>query len=189
MLEKGHLLENWKKHLATVVAVTLCILFGIMAFIFYGAASENKEKCKDLQESIETISQEKEELENDLYTLNNNYEDIIAKHKNCDATISDLKARIEQLNGTIDNLNAQIEELKNPEPETTSSQPAAVSGGVKFQGGAAEDTGGDIETVYWTPKGKVYHSTQDCPSLGRLKTILSGTIAESGKSRGCKVCY
>ena len=49
-----------------------------------------------------------------------------------------------------------------------------------------QNTGG---TVYWTPNGEVYHSTKDCPSLGRSKTILSGTISESGKSRPCKNCY
>lgn len=41
-----------------------------------------------------------------------------------------------------------------------------------------QNTGG---TVYWTPNGEVYHSTKDCPSLGRSKTILSGSISESGK--------
>lgn len=45
------------------------------------------------------------------------------------------------------------------------------------------------ETVYWTPNGELYHSTPDCPSLGRSKTIYNGTIAESGKSRPCKNCY
>ena len=49
-----------------------------------------------------------------------------------------------------------------------------------------QNTGG---TVYWTPNGEVYHSTKDCPSLGLSKTILSGSISESGKSRPCKNCY
>lgn len=44
-------------------------------------------------------------------------------------------------------------------------------------------------TVYWTPNGEVYHSTSSCPSLSRSKTVLSGSIAESGKSRTCKNCY
>ena len=44
-------------------------------------------------------------------------------------------------------------------------------------------------TVYWTPNGEVYHSTPDCPSLGRSKTINSGTFSQSGKSRPCKNCY
>ena len=44
-------------------------------------------------------------------------------------------------------------------------------------------------TVYWTPGGSVYHSTRECPTLSRSKIIYSGTISQSGKSRGCKVCY
>lgn len=44
-------------------------------------------------------------------------------------------------------------------------------------------------TVYWTPYGKVYHSTKDCPTLSRSRTIYSGPISECPKSRGCYVCY
>lgn len=46
--------------------------------------------------------------------------------------------------------------------------------------------------VYWTPGGEKYHSTQDCPSLARSSTILSGSISEaqaSGKSEPCKNCH
>ena len=44
-------------------------------------------------------------------------------------------------------------------------------------------------TVYWTPNGKSYHTTKDCSTLSRSKTILSGTIAESGKSDPCDRCH
>lgn len=43
-------------------------------------------------------------------------------------------------------------------------------------------------TVYWVPSGKVYHYSENCSTLKRSKTIYSGTISESGKSRACKVC-
>ncbi|MBQ9179337.1 MAG: Ig-like domain-containing protein [Firmicutes bacterium] len=43
-------------------------------------------------------------------------------------------------------------------------------------------------TVYWTPYGKVYHSTRDCPTLSRSRTILSGPLSKCPKSRGCYVC-
>ncbi len=43
--------------------------------------------------------------------------------------------------------------------------------------------------VYWTPNGSVYHRTKYCSTLSRSKIIYSGTISQSGKSRGCKVCY
>lgn len=44
-------------------------------------------------------------------------------------------------------------------------------------------------TVYWTPSGEVYHSTSECPTLSRSRTIYSGSVSESGKSRKCKVCF
>lgn len=43
-------------------------------------------------------------------------------------------------------------------------------------------------TVYWVPNGEVYHTSRNCSSLSRSKTILSGTISESGKPRKCKKC-
>ena len=43
-------------------------------------------------------------------------------------------------------------------------------------------------TVYWTPSGGVYHFSSSCPTLSRSKTVYSGTVSESGKSRACKVC-
>lgn len=44
-------------------------------------------------------------------------------------------------------------------------------------------------TVYWTPNGKSYHSTKSCPTLSRSKTILSGTVAQSGKKDSCDRCH
>jgi len=45
------------------------------------------------------------------------------------------------------------------------------------------------EVVYWTPNGKSYHTTSSCSTLSRSKTILQGTIAESGKSDPCDRCH
>lgn len=44
-------------------------------------------------------------------------------------------------------------------------------------------------TVYWTPNGKSYHTTKDCSTLSRSKTILEGTLEESGKSDPCDRCH
>lgn len=48
---------------------------------------------------------------------------------------------------------------------------------------------GNAEEVFWTPKGKSYHRTKDCSTLSRSKTVLSGTISESGKYDPCDRCY
>lgn len=52
----------------------------------------------------------------------------------------------------------------------------------------AQSTAG---TVYWVSDGEVYHSSQNCRTLKRSNpsSIRSGTVAESGKSRPCKVCH
>jgi len=42
--------------------------------------------------------------------------------------------------------------------------------------------------VYWTPKGKSYHYTKNCPTLSRSKTILSGQLSECPKSDPCDRC-
>ena len=44
--------------------------------------------------------------------------------------------------------------------------------------------------VYITPKGEVYHSTQQCASLSRSKTINSLTLGEAVTNgrRPCKIC-
>lgn len=43
--------------------------------------------------------------------------------------------------------------------------------------------------VYWTPNGNSYHTTKSCSTLSRSKTILEGTIQESGKNDPCDRCY
>lgn len=46
----------------------------------------------------------------------------------------------------------------------------------------------ESQTVYWTPGGSVYHSSESCPSLAKSENVKSGTVKESGKSRPCKKC-
>jgi len=42
--------------------------------------------------------------------------------------------------------------------------------------------------VYWTPKGKSYHYSKNCPTLSRSKTILEGPLSECPKSDPCDRC-
>ncbi|HGM3509212.1 TPA: ComEC/Rec2 family competence protein [Clostridioides difficile] len=52
-----------------------------------------------------------------------------------------------------------------------------------------QNTSNSAEVVYFTPKGKSYHSTKNCSGLSRSKKILSGTITESKKNDPCDICY
>lgn len=45
------------------------------------------------------------------------------------------------------------------------------------------------EVVYYTKSGEVYHRDRNCSSFKNSKQVNQGSIAESGKSRGCKRCY
>lgn len=52
----------------------------------------------------------------------------------------------------------------------------------------AKKTSSGGGTVYWVASGKVYHTSRNCPTLKRSRTVYSGSISKSGKSRACKVC-
>lgn len=54
--------------------------------------------------------------------------------------------------------------------------------------GNSSGSGGAAGTVYWTPSGSVYHTNSSCSTLSRSRTILNGSISDSGKPRACKVC-
>ena len=98
-------------------------------------------------------------------------------------TIEKLDSKIVTLQETIEERDNQISDLKSQlssnQSRNSSSSSSSFDDDSNYAGG----------TVYWVPNGKVYHSTPNCSTLSRSKTIYSGTISESGKSRGCKRCY
>lgn len=53
----------------------------------------------------------------------------------------------------------------------------------------SQSSANSSEIVYWTPNGKSYHTTKNCSTLSRSKTILEGTIQESGKHDPCDRCH
>ena len=56
---------------------------------------------------------------------------------------------------------------------------------------AAASSDVSLSTVYWTPKGKSYHSTRNCATLKRSKTILEGSLSDAlaaNKKDPCDVC-
>lgn len=51
--------------------------------------------------------------------------------------------------------------------------------------------GATTTVVYCTPKGKCYHSTRNCKTLAKSKTIREIDIdtARAKNLKACKVCY
>ena len=79
------------------------------------------------------------------------------------------------------------------EPETTAEQSNTTSKTVEItEPSVSEDPAEAVyEVVYWTEGGSVYHITDQCSTLRRSKTILSGTVEEAlnaKKERPCKTC-
>lgn len=106
---------------------------------------------------------------------------------------SEAQEKISQLESTI--------ETYRQEQESSQSQGSTGYGSPSAQTSNDSVTGWDTSSeyvpepeggiVYWTPNGKSYHSTQNCTTLKRSKTIRSGTVSEaiaSGHGDPCNVC-
>lgn len=88
------------------------------------------------------------------------------------------------LNGNVIN-----DEFDNINPDDTYDTSSAGTSDNTTSVVAPAATASDGSTVYWTPNGKSYHTTPECSTLSRSKTILSGTLSESGKSDPCDRCH
>lgn len=84
-----------------------------------------------------------------------------------------------------------------PTPEPTPAPTAAPTQVPATQAPAAAvvpvpaTNADNSQTVYWTPNGKSYHFDQNCSTLSRSKTILSGTLQQAldaGKTDPCDIC-
>lgn len=106
------------------------------------------------------------------YTINGNVINDEFDNINPDEYNSSLESNTSNnnLKGTNSNANNIVNNSDNSTNESQSSSDSS-------------------EIVYWTPNGKSYHTTKDCSTLSRSKTILNGTISESGKNDPCDRCH
>ncbi|MDB1969408.1 DNA/RNA non-specific endonuclease [Clostridium tertium] len=93
-----------------------------------------------------------------------------------------------------DEYNASLESNTSTNNSTSSSNGTANNSSTSNNTATNEssNTQSNISSsgiVYWTPKGGSYHTRKSCPTLSRSKTILEGTIQESGKSDPCDKCH
>lgn len=104
------------------------------------------------------------------------------------ATVDDEKAKLEELQGQLDTLQAERDSLLQQVDAKKLQEEKAAEEAENRRIQAEKNSAGTSRIVYWTPGGKVYHLTLDCPTLKRSKNIHSGSVSASGKSRCCKVC-
>lgn len=88
------------------------------------------------------------------------------------------------INDEFDNVNPD-EYNANLESNTSSNNSTPVSN----ESSNAQSSTNNSKTVYWTPGGKSYHTTKSCSTLSKSKTILEGTIEQSGKNDPCDKCH
>lgn len=162
-----------------VVFVSLTIIFiSLAAFLYFKYVSPMGEMKQVMNEKLE-LEDDKKKLQNEIDECHEQIERV----KSINASVDETNEKLERENF---DLTEQIQNLQAQE-HTEYNSMAQVSSSSDNVGTEEDDSYSTI--VYWTPDGKVYHSTIDCPSLGRSSTICSGTIAQSGKGRACKNCY
>lgn len=107
--------------------------------------------------------------------------------EDCQAYVSNYDA-LKSGNASYQKLKKQYDEEQKAAAQKKAQQTKKNSSGGWNNSSGNGKTSPVSGTVYWTPGGSVYHKRTSCPSLARSNTILSGSIAQSGKSRGCKNC-
>jgi hypothetical protein len=134
------------------------------------------EQNKELQKENKTLKQDKKIAELELEELKNKEEDTT---DNNDYATKDYNNNYVTKDYSNDyNSNNNSNNYSNNESNSDSS----------FDG-ASDDVTTDEPSqdyVYWTPNGKSYHSTKDCPTLSRSKVIYEGYNCP--KTDPCNVC-
>lgn len=161
----------------------------------YNDAVKKAKEVENIIDKIGEVTADSEETINEARSaydaLDDDVKDLVTNYVTLTRAESKLK-----------NIKAEEERKAQQELERQQQQAAAnsssgsssssSSGSYDGQTGSGNsNTTPSYGTVYWTPNGEKYHTTRDCPTLSRSKTIYSGTVAEAqanGKSEECKVC-
>lgn len=100
-----------------------------------------------------------------------------------------VKDEFDNVNPDEYNSNLQSNTSSNSSNNSTSSSSSSSSNKNNSSTSVNQSSSSSSEKVYWTPNGKSYHTTSNCSTLSRSKTILDGTIQESGKYDPCDRCH
>lgn len=93
---------------------------------------------------------------------------------------------------TINYSTGVVAEVNSDDKSSSSSKTLSSVRGISSTSKSSTASKQNVEKaghkVYWTPGGSVYHYMRNCSTLSNSTTVKSGTVAQSGKARGCKVC-
>ena len=152
--------------------------------------SEN-EKYKNQISGLETEVQNLKDYKNQYFTLKSDYDKLkkdndFSENLRNNTVASDTSTKLgsNSNTGTKINTNNLNDVLNSNQAINNSSADDNTTSDESVPEEPKQD-----ETVYWVADGEVYHSTPNCRTLKRSINIQSGTIAQSGKSRPCKVCH
>ena len=81
------------------------------------------------------------------------------------------------------------DEFDNINPDEYNSKLESNKSNTTSSANKNQNSSNSSAVVYWTPKGKSYHTTKSCSTLSKSKNILSGTQSESGKFDPCDRCH
>lgn len=176
------------------ITLMICIVFLILSISYnghlVGRNYESVKKINSLEEEIESvnkkytdITKENDKLSKQISDIKTENSNIKNELKNAEIELSNSKTNFNELQEKYKSLETENQSLKQKLEEQKKIETAESSV-------TSNDTD-DIDyetTVYWTPNGKVYHYSRNCPTLKRSSSISSGSISSSGRGRSCKVC-
>ena len=204
---KEKLVQFWSAHGKKALAGST-LLFVVLAAVLGGLYSNANARIQTLEAENNSLKYEYDTAQTALEEANTQSGAIQQELSEAKQSYSALESEMNELQTEYD---ALVQAQATPEPSASAdSKPSAEksTGGTGGTGGTGsitgdsgkyenEDEDSDYEpdeptgTVYWTPGGSKYHSTKDCVSLKRSKTINSGSVRQAkaaGKSSPCKNC-
>lgn len=190
---------NDRANIKIVSALIVCVFAVILSSIGYSNSISNLQKENyNLSNRYDTLKEDYENSQSMYKTLNLDYKKLngeykklqaeLENYKDQQATIDDLNAKLTELHGQYDALLAERDNIQS-QLDAKKAEQERIAREQEAQRLAQQQESAIYGTVYWVSGGSVYHSTPNCVTLKRSSNIQSGTIAQSGKSRGCKVCY
>lgn len=126
------------------------------------------------------------------YTINGNVINDEFDNVNPDEYNANLESNTTSNNSTTTSSNTNSGNVNSSNANSSTSGNSSANSSTSSTTNESSNTQSSTsvsEVVYWTPNGKSYHTTKNCSTLSRSKTILEGTISQSGKYDPCDRCH